>query len=63
MELARATHLATPTMAALTHLASVVNDIDYRREGLTLEKMGLDGMRPDNILDYVRSGHASRRVP
>jgi hypothetical protein len=50
-------------MAALTHLASVVNDIDYRREGLTLEKMGLDGMRPDNILDYVRSGHASRRVP
>ena len=45
MELARAAHLATPTMAALTHLASVVNDIDYRREGLTLEKMDLDGMR------------------
>jgi opine dehydrogenase len=63
MELARAANLATPTMAALTHLAGVINDIDYRREGLTLEKMGLDGMRPDNILDYVRSGHASRRVP
>lgn len=57
MELARAVELATPTMAALTHLASVLNDIDYRRQGLTLDKMGLRDTRPDQLLNYVHNGH------
>jgi opine dehydrogenase len=56
MELARGIGVATPTMGALTHLAGIVNNVDYQREGLTLDKMGLGDMRPDEITDYVRNG-------
>ena len=56
MELARCIGVATPTMGALTHLAGVINNIDYERKGLTLDKMGLGGMRPDQITEYVHTG-------
>ena len=56
MELARCIGVATPTMGALTHLASVINNIDYERKGLTLDKMGLGGMRPDQITEYIHNG-------
>ena len=39
--LARLGGVATPTMDALIEIASVLRGIDYRSEGLTLEKMGL----------------------
>ncbi len=31
-----------PTVSALIHLACVMNKIDYRRDGLTLERLGFD---------------------
>jgi opine dehydrogenase len=37
------------TMNALVHIASMVNGIDYQKEGLNLEKLGLAGMDREEI--------------
>jgi opine dehydrogenase len=46
----------TPTMDALITIASVANRRDYRRHGLTLEKMGLGGIRLDELEEVLRDG-------
>jgi opine dehydrogenase len=56
MGLAGAAGVPTPTMAALTDLAGLLNGVDYRREGLTLDRMGLTGMTPDEIRSYAATG-------
>ena len=55
IELAELFDIAVPTMRALTHLASVMNSIDYRTTGLTLERMGLSGYPAANVLEYVQN--------
>lgn len=47
--LGRLAEMPTPTMDALIHLASVVKGIDYMREGLTLERLGLAGVSRDRL--------------
>jgi hypothetical protein len=37
----------------LTHLASVVNEIDYLNEGLTPERMGLAGLDREGMARWV----------
>jgi hypothetical protein len=49
MHLAAAAGSPVPTITALTHLAGVINGIDYPREGLTLERMGLARKTPGQI--------------
>ncbi len=46
----------TPVMDALTTLASVINRVDYRREGLSLSKLGLDGLTADDVWSLVDGG-------
>ena len=46
----------TPTMDALTHLASVINGTDYRREGLTLERMGLTTVSAERLAAFLADG-------
>jgi opine dehydrogenase len=41
---------------ALITLASVATGTDYRSEGLTLEKMGLSGVQPENLPRILRDG-------
>ena len=53
MHLAAAVRSPAPTITALTHLAGVINGIDYPREGLTLERMGLAGKTPAQIRAHV----------
>lgn len=53
MHLATAAASPAPTITALTHLAGVINGIDYPREGLTLERMGLTGKTPSDIRAHV----------
>lgn len=55
IELAELFDIAVPTMRALTHLASVMNSIDYRTTGLTLERMGLSGYSAAKVLEYVQN--------
>jgi opine dehydrogenase len=53
MHLAAAAHSPAPTITSLVHLAGMINGVDYAREGLTLERMGLAGMTPDDIRTHV----------
>ena len=53
IHLAAAAGSPAPTITALTHLAGVINGIDYPREGLTLERMGLAGKTPAQIRAHV----------
>jgi hypothetical protein len=45
-----------PTTSALTELAGAINGVDYLREGVTLERMGLAGMNVDQIREHVSDG-------
>jgi hypothetical protein len=53
MHLAAAAGSPAPTITALTHLAGTINGIDYPREGLTLQRMGLAGKTPAQIRAYA----------
>jgi len=46
----------TPTIDAIIHLTSAATGIDYATQGLTLEKMGLEGMSPQALKQYVETG-------
>ncbi|HEY1268018.1 MAG TPA: NAD/NADP octopine/nopaline dehydrogenase family protein [Candidatus Binatia bacterium] len=48
--------VATPVIDSLIAIASAMNGIDYRRDGLTLEKMGLVAVRPENLPALLREG-------
>jgi opine dehydrogenase len=48
--------VASPTIAALTRLAGLAVGVDYARDGLTLERMGLAGKSPSELLRFVQEG-------
>jgi opine dehydrogenase len=48
--------VATPTIDALVQLAGLAVGIDYRRDGLTLERLGLAGKSPSELLAFVENG-------
>ena len=54
-ELGRLAGVATPTIDALVRLASLALGIDYWRDGLTLERLGLAGKSPAELARLVRS--------
>ena len=58
-ELGRLAGVATPTIAALIELAGLAVGIDYVRDGLTLERMGLAGKSPAELLRFVQDGEQS----
>lgn len=51
----------TPVMDALITLASVANGLDYRAGGLTLDKLGLAHVGPEELAEIVQTGF-SRRI-
>jgi opine dehydrogenase len=48
--------VATPTIDALIHLVSEATGIAYGETGLTLEKMGLAGKRPEELGRFLQDG-------
>jgi opine dehydrogenase len=54
--LGRVAGVATPTIDALIQLAGLAVGIDYTREGLTLERLGLAGKSPSELLHFVEHG-------
>jgi opine dehydrogenase len=55
----RAFGVPTPTMDALIVIGGVLNGRDYRAEGLTLERLGLSGVAPEDLEAYLRDGIAA----
>jgi len=54
--LGRLAGVATPTMEALVQLASTALGIDYARDGLTLERLGLAGKSADELVRFTQQG-------
>lgn len=52
----RLAEVKTPVISALIDLACIVNEVDYRKDGLNLERIGLSGKAVDQILRYVKQG-------
>ncbi len=52
-QLAENANVPTPTITALTHLAGLLNGVDYAREGLTLARMGLANKTAEEISAHV----------
>jgi opine dehydrogenase len=46
----------TPTIDALIHVASAMMGLDFARDGLTLEKMGLAGLKAADLARFVEQG-------
>jgi opine dehydrogenase len=59
-ELGRTLGVATPVMDALITLGSALNGRDYRAEGLTLDRLGLAGKRPEELAGYLWDGIGER---
>jgi opine dehydrogenase len=54
--LGRLAGVPTPTMDSLIHLAGLSLGIDYAKDGLTLEKIGLAGKSPAELTRFVMDG-------
>lgn len=48
--------IETPTISAMITLANTLHGTDYRKEGRTLEKMGIKGMSLKKLRMYITSG-------
>lgn len=46
----------TPTIDALVHVSSKLMGLDFARDGLTLERMGLAGLDPADLARFVEEG-------
>ena len=57
-EIGRLLGVRTPVIDALITLASVASRTDYRETGLTLGKMGLAGVRPEELKTLLQEGFA-----
>jgi opine dehydrogenase len=55
-ELGRLVGIPTPTIDALIALACLSLNIDFRKTGLSLEKMGLANKTPEQLLRFLESG-------
>jgi opine dehydrogenase len=54
--LGRLAGVPTPAIDALVHLAGLLVGVDYARDGLTLEKLGLAGKTPAELVRFVTEG-------
>lgn len=58
--LGRLAQVATPTIDALIRVAAVATGIRYDEVGLTLEKMGLAGLCPGDLAQFLWEGRTAR---
>jgi opine dehydrogenase len=54
-------NVPTPVCDAMIELSSLANQVNYWHEGLTLSKLGLDGLKPEEILALVNAGEEQRK--
>ena len=55
--IAKVAGIQTPTLDSIVTLASIINEVDYWREGVTLEKLGLKGMSLNQMIEFVNQGY------
>lgn len=52
-ELGTLANVDTPTIDNIIKIASIMHNVDYRANGRTMERMGIEGMNCDEIKKYV----------
>lgn len=50
--------IRTPTIDAEIQFASLINQVNFREVGNTVEKMGLTGKSTKQIMDYASTGES-----
>jgi len=55
-EIAKVAGVETPTFNSIITLASIANEVDYWREGMTLDKLDLQGKSLNQMIDFVNKG-------
>ena len=46
----------TPTIDSIIHLSSVINEVDYYKQGRTVEKLGISGMNVEALNSFLDKG-------
>jgi opine dehydrogenase len=54
--LARALGIPTPTIDAMVAFANAMHGVDYWKSGWNFERLGLSGLEPNAILEFLRTG-------
>ena len=54
--LGRLARVPTPAIDAMVLLASIATGIDYASQGLTLHRMGLDGLNDKQLWHFIETG-------
>ncbi len=54
--LAKIAKITPPVMTSLINLSSVINKVDYMKEGLTPQKMGIENLSSEELEFYVKVG-------
>ena len=50
----------TPVINSLINLASIINNTDYWKEGLTVDKLGIQGMSVEELIKFLHEGFDKR---
>lgn len=61
--LGKAMGVATPTCDHVIQVAAAILERDFYAEGLTLKKLGLGGLAPEQLLDFVNHGQGVTAGP
>jgi opine dehydrogenase len=43
----------TPKVDAVIRIASIMTDVDYFTEGLTVDDLGIEGMSPEDVRELI----------
>jgi opine dehydrogenase len=54
--IAKLVGVKTPIIDSCINIYTVIHETDWWSEGTTVEKLGLTGMKPDEIKEYVKTG-------
>ena len=52
-ELGRLVKVKTPVIDMIIEIASIMHETDYRSSGRTLGRMGIEGLTPEEIIQYI----------
>ncbi len=55
-QLAHKFNIATPIISAIIELASVINQTDYRKEGRSLDELGIANLSKDELKKALQQG-------
>lgn len=55
-EIAKVAKVETPTLDSIITLASIANEVNYWREGMTLDKLDLQDKNLNQMIDFVNKG-------